>query len=286
MPSNGLVKLSSAAIVASLLLGVLGSARAQSLNTSVWKFMTDGPRNGEQEHYVPGQCALDAEGEAVLQAAYVNGGWDSCEIESNGLTAPTGTGYTTIEAVLKIPNAPGSWPAFWALGPLCNPFGTDSCPWPSPGAQEYDFAEFLSGSTTSVNEEIHTCGGSSSCSSPTDNAGGQVGMPNGGNASTAFHDYKIEWYVGKLVFFVDGVQTQTISDSSILADGIILLFNEACGGSGASGTCTASNPPGPYIVKSITVTDQNGNVAINGFTSGSTSAGTVSAPGNVKVTVQ
>jgi len=246
-------------------------ALAQTLNTAQWKFMNEGGRTGEQESYVSSQCSIDSMGRLILQAAYVNGKWVSCETESVPFpTPPALPAYITIEFKEQIPNAPGSWPASWALGNLCNPFGRDSCPWPTPGAQEYDYAEFLDGNTNSVNEEIHT---GSSQGNPTDNNGGQVALPKGGNASTAFHDYVVHLSVGQLQFFIDGVLVQTINDSSITNNPPIFIFNEACGGPGASGSCTSSDPPGPFIVESIVVTDQNGNVFINGFTTAPTTTG-------------
>lgn len=109
--------------------------------------------------------------------------------------------YGKVVIRAKLPTGVGSWPALWMLGKNINEdggywdnegLGTTS--WPACG--EIDIMEHWGDNQNYVSSATHT----PSSFGGTINVGGQV-IPT---ASTAFHDYELEWTPEKLVFSVDG----------------------------------------------------------------------------------
>lgn len=110
--------------------------------------------------------------------------------------------YGKVVIRAKLPTGVGTWPALWMLGKNIDEdggywdnegFGTT--PWPACG--EIDIMEHWGDNQNYVSSATHT----PSSFGGTVNVGGQV-IPT---ASTAFHDYELEWTPEKLVFSVDGV---------------------------------------------------------------------------------
>lgn len=140
-------------------------------------------------------------------------------IRANALM-PTGCGTS---------NSGGMWPAIWLLGANCqltnlnNPDNVSTCNWPASGSDEIDIAEFGGGGTT---------GGGSNTSFKTNAyiAGSNVfGVSNAvSDASVNWHEYRLDWSVGSLKWFLDGVQVQTLAQAPSTA--MFLLINCAVAG--------------------------------------------------------
>jgi beta-glucanase (GH16 family) len=98
--------------------------------------------------------------------------------------------YGRIEARMKLPSAPGFWPAFWMLGDNFNQVN-----WPECG--EIDVMETHALSSTMVLGSIHGAGF----------VGQQIGrsfsLPESSTVSADFHTYGIIWSPQKLEFYVD-----------------------------------------------------------------------------------
>lgn len=92
--------------------------------------------------------------------------------------------YGRIEVRAKLPSGKGVWPAIWTLGTNEMQVG-----WPACG--EIDIMEFVGFEPGLIHANIHAKAA---------NKGGQVTFAD---ASTAFHNYALEWYPDRLDFFVD-----------------------------------------------------------------------------------
>jgi len=109
--------------------------------------------------------------------------------------------YGRVEVRAKLPTGVGTWPAIWLLGQNIQEtggywdnqgFGTT--PWPACG--EIDIMEHWGDNQNYISSALHT----PSSFGNTSNVGGQV-IPT---ASTAFHNYVLDWYPDRMVFSVDG----------------------------------------------------------------------------------
>ena len=107
--------------------------------------------------------------------------------------------YGTVEIRAKLPDSPGTWPAFWTLGKNINEpgafwetqgYGTIS--WPACG--EIDIMEHWGSNKNFVKSSVH---------SPSSN--GNTVNSNGKsiNDVTEYHVYKMIWDEQKISFFVD-----------------------------------------------------------------------------------
>jgi beta-glucanase (GH16 family) len=109
--------------------------------------------------------------------------------------------YGRVEVRAKLPTGIGTWPAIWLLGQNIQEtggywdnqgFGTT--PWPACG--EIDIMEHWGDNQNYISSALHT----PSSFGNTSNVGGQI-IPT---ASTAFHNYVLEWFPDRMVFSVDG----------------------------------------------------------------------------------
>jgi beta-glucanase (GH16 family) len=120
-----------------------------------------------------------------------------------------------VEVRAKLPTGIGTWPAIWMLGKNINEdgaywdnLGYGTTPWPACG--EIDIMEHWGSNQNYVQSAMHT----PSSFGATENHGGQV-IPT---ASTAFHNYTLEWYPDKMVFAVDGNVHYTYQPDEYNAD--------------------------------------------------------------------
>jgi beta-glucanase (GH16 family) len=180
-----------------------------AINTNKWFHQTELPFgdswfNGEIQHYTDrientfvenGNLNLVAINETFTDQEVTK------EYTSARLNSKFAFTYGRVEVRAKLPTGVGTWPAIWLLGQNIQEtggywdnqgFGTT--PWPACG--EIDIMEHWGDNQNYISSALHT----PSSFGNTSNVGGQV-IPT---ASTAFHNYVLDWYPDRMVFSVDG----------------------------------------------------------------------------------
>lgn len=181
-----------------------------AINTSNWFHQTIGPNggvwfNGEQQHYTARTANSFVDNGflniVALKENYQPAGAPLLPYTSARLNSKFAFTYGKVVVRAKLPSGVGTWPAIWALGKNITETGAywetqgfGTTPWPACG--EIDIMEHWGTNQNYVQSAMHT----PSSYGGTVNFGGQV-IPT---ASTAFHDYVLEWYPDKMVFSVDG----------------------------------------------------------------------------------
>jgi beta-glucanase (GH16 family) len=179
--------------------------------------------NGEWEWYRPENC-YQSGGNLVLKAEYFSsptsiGGRNwyqrSCRITTDTKRSIT---YGKIEARIQLPNANGSWPAFWMMGDVCDDtstsnygaplsyYDTMATNWASCG--EVDIMEHRNSESTIYNNIYWDLRTGVFPWTAGQNANYATNY-NAGNVA-AFHTYGIEWDQSYIRWFYDGVQTHII----------------------------------------------------------------------------
>ena len=162
---------------------------------SKWSYDVGGSGwgNNELQYYTSGNNVGIVNGNLVIQAKKEN-------LEGRQYTSTRmisrGKGdwlYGRFVVRAKLPSGRGTWPAIWML-PSDNGYGT----WPASG--EIDIMEHVGYNQNNVHSTIH-------CSAFNGQRGNQKGnskiIPN---ATTEFHDYRIDWTPYSIKGFVDDEQ--------------------------------------------------------------------------------
>jgi beta-glucanase (GH16 family) len=223
-----------------------------SVDTSLWSVMNQhgDTSNSEPECYLTGNTAE-------------TGGVLSETVEVRMVTCPDGTGtssypsgavqmksfnftYGTVDVRAKVAGGTGPWPAIWLLGSNCQQptWLSNNCPWPQPGSDEIDIAEFKYSSYTTDNQNSITGG-----------SGWQICTPTISDASQNWHVYTLVWAPGSLTFKVDGTTTCTMT-SNIPSHPMFLILNTAIGGTGGGGI-NNSTLPQTSLFDYVHITAQN-----------------------------
>ena len=113
--------------------------------------------------------------------------------------------YGYVEARMKMPSLPGSWPAFWML----------ENGWP-PELDINEFPVFVDGTFNPYNysDNIHY----------TDSSGAAASLGNGvhyagvGDLTADFHNYGMRWTPTSVTFYIDGAVQSTITDPTAIAN--------------------------------------------------------------------
>jgi beta-glucanase (GH16 family) len=183
--------------------------------------------NGEWEWYRPEECSVQ-NGNLVLRADYFSSpttiagrSWyqRSCRITTQGKRSWT---RARVEARIAMPNASGTWPAFWMMGTsndgtftsnYAAPIGyydTMATNWASCG--EIDIMEHKNSDTVTYQNlfwdtrtGIYPWNGSTVANNPSNN--------NAGNVSS-FHVYALEWDASNMYWYIDNVRVKTQSISA------------------------------------------------------------------------
>lgn len=115
-----------------------------------------------------------------------------------------GMTYGYIEASMKMPSLPGSWPSFWMLG----------SGWP-PEADICEFPAFVNGTFSPYNysDNIHYVDSSGADAS----LGNGVHYTTGADLTAGFHNYGMAWTPTSITFYLDGVVQATITDTTALS---------------------------------------------------------------------
>ncbi len=197
-----------------------------ALNGDHWGIeVKEFPPNNEHQYYTDRpENVLVSDGTLKLTARRENFG--SREYTSGKITTQNKKTfkYGKFEAHMKLPRAPGSWPAFWLLGENISTAG-----WPKCG--EIDIMEH-SQDTDYSSSAIHTW--SYNHKRQTE----KVGIYDIADYDTGFHTYGLEWSPDILRFFVDGneyfsvtkMQLGTGEDEWPFDQPFFIILNEAVGG--------------------------------------------------------
>ncbi len=182
-----------------------------ALDTNIWTYQNgtgaeyglNGWGNEEEQYYTSdnlsvgdGTLTIEAKKESIEGKTYTSSRIRSLADGNQGFS----TTYGRIEAKIKMPAGDGIWPAFWML-PSTDDYGT----WASNG--EIDIMEARGRLTNEVLGTIHygeTWPNNKS-------AGVTYKLPDNGSI-TDYHTYTLEWDVGRLTWYVDGVETKTITN--------------------------------------------------------------------------
>ena len=203
--------------------------------------------NGEWEWYRPENC-YQSGGNLVLKGEYFStptniAGRDwyqrSCRITSD---TKRSIQYGKIEARIQMPNANGSWPAFWMMGDTCDDTSTSNYAaamsyydimatnWASCG--EVDIMEHKNSETTVYNNIFWDLRTGVFPWTAGQNAN-YVTTYNSGNVNT-FHVYAIEWTASQIRWTFDGAQTHLIDTTPATLEEFRkpfhLIMNLALGG--------------------------------------------------------
>jgi len=129
--------------------------------------------------------------------------------------------YGRVEMRARMPQGKGLWSAFWLLNSY---YKQDQ-----PEDPEIDIIEAIGDRTTTANHAYHY---------QTDNNGDgfyRSRVSNEGRAtisdfSQGFHVYSVEWTEGRIIWFVDGVETHRLEGSEVSDEQMYIIANLAVGG--------------------------------------------------------
>ena len=179
---------------------------------------SNGWGNVELQYYTDRQQNAIVEGGYLKikaqRESFSGSSWTSARLKSLGKFAFT---YGTVIARAKMPVGIGTWPAIWMLGA---DFPTVS--WPNCG--EIDIAEHVGKEKDKIFSALHY---------PGRNGGNAVTASKIiSNATTEFHEYKLDWNASAIKFSVDGVVYHTVTNSASIPfnKDFFFLLNLAIGG--------------------------------------------------------
>lgn len=140
-------------------------------------------------------------------------------------------GYVEIRA--KIPAGKGLWPAFWML------------PSDHSTSEEIDIMEIL-GDRPDISYMTYHWGSSQST--------GKSWTITGTDFSRGYHTYAVDWSADAIVWYIDGVERQRVTDVAILTHkSMFLIANLQVGGSWAGNPDTNTVFPANYAIDYIRV---------------------------------
>ncbi len=144
--------------------------------------------------------------------------------------------YGKIEARIKMPDAVGSWPAFWMLG--ANYFDVG---WPRCG--EIDVMEWVGRGPNVATGSIFFEG-----TWPDNHLSTPYNIPNGESFTSEFHTFSIEWSPNEIRYYCDGNHYTTYKNTTIAPKDwlfnheFFLILNCAIGGTGGGSVITLDSP--------------------------------------------
>jgi beta-glucanase (GH16 family) len=133
--------------------------------------------------------------------------------------------YGYVEMRARLPAGQGLWPAFWLL----HQHDHDRRP-------EIDVVEMLGGNPNTVYQTYHYYDNYTLRSTPSFTV-------NNANYSSGFHTYGMKWEPGRIIWYVDGQETNRFEDGNVSWEEMYILVNLAVGG--AWGGNADGNTPSP-----------------------------------------
>lgn len=144
--------------------------------------------------------------------------------------------YGKMEARIKMPDAVGSWPAFWMLGTNIGSVG-----WPHCG--EIDIMEWVGRGPNAASGSIFFDG-----TWPNNHLSTLYNIPQGESFITDFHTFAIEWEPNEIRYYCDGNHYATYKNTSIAPKEwlfnheFFLILNCAIGGTGGGSVISFTDP--------------------------------------------
>ncbi len=201
-----------------------------TVDTSKWLEGEPGWANSSQSLASPdGNLATVDGGELILTATRdaVGGGYDKSfrggvistyPYGSRGIQTPLFTAGTFFEARIRLPDTPGSWPAFWSLDPN------------AATGNELDIMEYplnIAGGSGYANNEYHTAYHYNNYANA--GAGKVTTGVNLGDGN--YRTFAASWVGQELRFYLDGAQVRSFDNSAVnQMDDLYLMLNYAVGG--------------------------------------------------------
>lgn len=187
-----------------------------SINTNIWTYDTGdgGWGNNELETYTSDpQNSYVSNGllHIVVQQTGGGTGYTSARMKTDGLyDTPV---YGRFQWRAALPSGTGMWPALWMLGSDFDYIG-----WPTCG--EIDVVENDGATPTWVQGSLHS------------NSGGPTAIYDlpGGESTTNFHIYEMDWTPTNIQWLVDGQLYETQSIGAPFNAPFFFLMNVAVGG--------------------------------------------------------
>ena len=211
------------------------------VNTDKWVVKNEGGGFGNQEVqlYQP-QNATVSDGLLHIKIANetaVNGSttyqYTSAKLET---ASKVNFQYGKIEARIKMPDAVGSWPAFWMLGSDIGTVG-----WPHCG--EIDIMEWVGRGPDVASGSIFFDG-----TWPDNHLSTPYNIPSGQSFITDFHTFAIEWEPNEIRYYCDGNKYATYKNTTIAPKNwyfnheFFVILNCAIGGSGGGSVINIPTP--------------------------------------------
>lgn len=134
--------------------------------------------------------------------------------------------YGRVEARARMPEGKGLWSAFWLLNAY---YKQDQ-----PEDPEIDIIEAIGDITTTANHAYHYMEDRDGDGIHTDRNSTELKAPMG-DFSTDYHTYRVDWEEGRIVWYVDDVETGRVEGDQVSSEQMYLIANLAVGG----------NYPGP-----------------------------------------
>jgi hypothetical protein len=176
-----------------------------ALDQSKWAYDPGTPQNGEAQQYTTdaqnirvGGGLLTLEAHDTQDNGQACGG---CRFTSGRIVTKGKRSfkYGRLTARMRLPVAPGTWPAFWGLGT-----DLDTNGWPNCGEidvmENIGYADWISGA-------LHGPGYYGAGS-----VGGQITMPN---SVANWHEYRVDWDPTYVQWYVDGVLRFTANRADV-----------------------------------------------------------------------
>lgn len=187
-----------------------------AVDPGVWEVANwAGANNGESQYYHPNQ--VSTWGGALHLRADRDPSWTYGREYNSGLVRTWQEwSYGRVEVRAKLPHGQGFWPAIWML--------PRTAPWPSGG--EIDIMEARGDLPWGVSSALHWGWDVNS------HQHAAQWYESGANFQAGYHDYAVEWEIGTVRFYVDGVQHFTLFEPAVGIPGTAksIVLNLAVGG--------------------------------------------------------
>jgi len=187
-----------------------------SVNQSVWEVANwPGSNNNEAQYYHPNQVSVW--GGALHIRADRDPNWSFGREYNSGLVRTWQEwSYGRVEVRAKLPYGRGFWPAIWLL--------PRTAPWPAGG--EIDIMEARGDLPWRISSALHWGWDAASRQYVSEI------YESGANFQEGYHVYAVEWDIGTVGFFVDGVEHMRLYEPAVGIPGTpkSIVLNLAVGG--------------------------------------------------------
>jgi beta-glucanase (GH16 family) len=138
--------------------------------------------------------------------------------------------YGYVEMRARLPRGKGIWPAFWLLHQDNN-----------GNKPEIDVMELLGDNTRLVYQTYHYFDNSTLRSTPSFQAPGP-------DYASDFHTFGMKWEPGKIVWYIDGQETNRYESGNVSSEEMYILMNVAVGGAWAGSPDGSTQFPATFSI--------------------------------------